>query len=377
MRSAIQASPARFENGGKTALPLDTIIQGDCIGVLETLPESSIDLIFADPPYNLQLRQELYRPNMTRVDAVDDGWDKFASFRHYDDFTRCWLSACRRVLSNTGTLWVIGTYHNIYRVGAIMQDLGFWILNDIIWIKTNPMPNFRGVRFTNAHETLIWASKSEGSKYTFNHHGVKAFNDGKQMRSDWRLPICAGSERIRINGEKAHSTQKPAALLERIIVASSKPGDVVLDPFVGSGTTAAVAKQLHRHWIGIEKEPHYVEIARRRIQEVAPAIFDKIEEDPRDRSRAKRGPSFKDVVAAGLLKPGDPLYFSADLSRCAVVTTDARLEIGSFVGSIHQAGRHFSNGSPCNGWDHWYFMEKDETLRPIDVLRKRMDTHAS
>src|SRR3990170_7110466 len=210
-------------------LPLNQIIQGDCVQVLNALPESSIDLIFADPPYNLQLQQELWRPNTTRVDAVTDEWDQFADFRSYDEFSRSWLAACRRVLKETGTIWVIGTYHNIYRIGAILQDLGYWFLNDVIWLKTNPMPNFRGVRFTNAHETLIWASKVKGAKYTFNHHAMKALNDDLQMRSDWLLPICAGSERIKINGKKAHSTQKPEALLYRVILASSNPGDVPLD----------------------------------------------------------------------------------------------------------------------------------------------------
>lgn len=320
--------------GSQLELPLDQIVEGDSLEVLASLPESSVDLIFADPPYNLQLRQELYRPNMTLVDAVDDAWDKFASFKDYDDFTRAWLSACRRVLSKSGTIWVIGTYHNVFRVGAIMQELGYWILNDVIWVKTNPMPNFRGVRFTNAHETLIWASKSKGAKYTFNHHSIKAFNNGKQMRSDWLLPICSGSERIRINGQKAHSTQKPEALLERVIASSSRPGDIILDPFVGSGTTAAVAKRLHRHWIGIEKEPSYVSIARQRVEQTVPEMFPDTLSDPRDGARSKRGPSFKDVLAAGLVSPGQKLFFRSDPSRSATVTIDGTLQVGSFEGSI-------------------------------------------
>jgi len=361
------------QSAPNSRLPLDTLIEGDCLEVLESLPENSVDLIFADPPYNLQLRQELYRPNMTLVDAVDDTWDKFASFRDYDDFTRSWLNACRRVLSNSGTLWVIGSYHNIFRVGSLMQDIGYWILNDVVWVKTNPMPNFRGVRFTNAHETLIWASKAKGSTYTFNHHAMKTFNNGKQMRSDWLLPICAGSERIRINGQKAHSTQKPEALLERVIAASSKPGDIVLDPFVGSGTTAAVAKRLHRHWIGIEKEPGYVAIARQRIDDVVPDLFPDILSDPRDGARSRRGPSFQDVVAAGYVNHGDKLYFRSDPLRFATITAEGKLRIGDFEGSIHQAGSHFTNGSPCNGWEHWYFADKDGTFHPIDVLRKRIE----
>ncbi len=239
-------------------LPLDQILQGDCLEILNQLPENSIDLIFADPPYNLQLQKDLWRPNMTRVAAVDDAWDQFDGFHAYDKFTLAWLSACRRVLKDTGAIWVIGTYHNIFRVGAILQDLGFWILNDVVWIKTNPMPNFRGVRFTNAHETLIWAAKNPRSHNAFNHRLMKSLNDDLQMRSDWLLPICSGPERIKVDGKKAHSTQKPEALLYRVVLASSRPGDVVLDPFFGSGTTGAVAKKLHRHWIGIELEPGYI-----------------------------------------------------------------------------------------------------------------------
>lgn len=356
-------------------LPLDEILQGDSLAVLAQLPPDSIDLIFADPPYNLQLRQELYRPNMTLVDAVDDQWDKFSSFREYDDFTRSWLTASRRVLSPTGTIWVIGSYHNIFRVGAIMQELGYWILNDIVWVKTNPMPNFRGVRFTNAHETLIWASKTQGSKYTFNHHAIKTFNNGKQMRSDWLLPICSGAERIRVNGKKAHSTQKPEALLERVIAASSRPGDVVLDPFVGSGTTSAVAKRLRRHWIGIEREPKYIEIARRRLDAVVPEMFPETLSDPRDDKRTRRGPSFADVVSAGLLAPGQELFFRADPHRKGTVTSHATLRVGDFEGSIHRAGSQYTNGSPCNGWDHWYFAASDGSLHPIDELRKAIQTN--
>jgi modification methylase len=248
------------------------IICGDCVEALATLPPRSVDLIFADPPYNLQLRQELRRPNGAKVDAVNDEWDKFSSFQAYDNFSRNWLTACRRVLKDTGTIWVIGSYHNIYRVGSIMQDLGYWFLNDIVWIKTNPMPNFRGVRFTNAHETLIWASKAKGAKYTFNYREMKAFNCGKQMRSDWSMSICSGRERYRVNGKKVHSTQKPVALLHRIISASSKPGDIVLDPFFGSGTTGVVAKQLRRRWLGIERSSDYIDIANNRIEGAVPEM---------------------------------------------------------------------------------------------------------
>ncbi len=265
-------------------LPRDQILQGDSVACLDTLPEQSIDLIFADPPYNLQLQQTLWRPNRTKVDAVNELWDHFDSFAEYDAFTRAWLTACRRVLKANGTLWVIGSYHNIYRVGAILMDLGYWILNDVVWTKTNPMPNFRGVRFTNAHETLIWAQKERGNPYTFNYQTMKALNGGLQMRSDWEIPICSGKERIKIDGVKAHPTQKPEALLERVILSSSNVGDVILDPFFGSGTTGAVAKRLHRHWIGIERDPVYVKVATERIAAVIPVPLESLAVDPPKRT---------------------------------------------------------------------------------------------
>jgi modification methylase len=352
-------------------LPLDQVIHGDCLEVLASLPEASIDLVFADPPYNLQLSQELWRPNMTRVDAVDDAWDRFGSFAEYDAFSREWLSACRRVLKESGTLWVIGTYHNIYRLGAILQDLAFWILNDVVWIKTNPMPNFRGVRFTNAHEILIWACKAKGAKYTFNHHAMKALNDDLQMRSDWTLPICTGPERIRINGERAHPTQKPEALLYRVLLASSNPGDVVLDPFFGTGTTGAVARRLGRRWIGIEREAAYVGVARRRIEAVEPALPEWTALGGRDRRRAQARLPFGRLLESGLLKPGDTLYFRSDRGRSARLRADGNLTVGVFVGSIHQAGRHLT-GAPCNGWEHWYFEDDQGELHPIDALREEL-----
>src|ERR671918_2959630 len=287
-------------------LPLNQILHGDCIEILESLPENSVDLIFADPPYNLQLRNDLYRPNMTKVDAVNDGWDRFESFAEYDEFTRKWLSASRRVLKDNGTIWVIGTYHNIYRVGAVMQDLRFWFLNDIVFIKSNPMPNFRGVRFTNAHETLIWAQKKKGAKYTFNHQSMKALNDDLQMRSDWYMPIATGKERIKMNGKKAHSTQKPEALLYRIITPSSNPGDVILDPFFGSGTTGAVAKKLGRNWIGIERDKKYIKVAQKRIDAVKKAQQDTIQVEKRKQVRIPFGA----LLENGLLKPGQILYFA-------------------------------------------------------------------
>jgi len=356
------------------AIPANQIIQGNCIDVLARLPERSVDLIFADPPYNLQLRQALWRPNMTRVDAVDDDWDRFDGFAAYDEFTRGWLMACRRVLKDTGTIWVIGSYHNIYRVGAAMQDLGFWFLNDIAWIKTNPMPNFRGVRFTNAHETLIWAAKEQGARYTFNHHAMKALNDDLQMRSDWHLPICSGRERIRTpDGDKAHSTQKPEALLYRVILASSQPGDVVLDPFFGSGTTGAAARKLHRRWIGIEREPAYIEAAQQRIDAITQAPFDAAVFDVRDQKRLQARISFGSLLEQGLLLPGQTVYFRQSLNQPAQVKPDGNLRLaGGFEGSIHQAGKHLMNGSPCNGWDHWYFEAADGTLRPVDHLRQAL-----
>ncbi|OGO16962.1 MAG: DNA methyltransferase [Chloroflexi bacterium RBG_16_48_8] len=350
-------------------LPLNQIIRGDCIKLLETFPSSSIDLIFADPPYNLQLRNDLWRPNMTLVDAVDDEWDQFKSFDTYDEFSRNWLSACRRVLKETGTIWVIGTYHNIYRMGKIIQDLGYWILNDVIWVKTNPMPNFRGVRFTNAHETLIWASKVKGAKYTFNHHAMKPFNDDKQMRSDWILPICSGSERLKENGKKAHSTQKPEALLYRVILSSSNPGDVVLDPFFGSGTTGAVAKRLHRNWIGIENEERYVRLAQKRLDAVVPELFEETTFDVRNKKALEPRVPFASLLENGLVKPGQHLYFQLDRAKSAKVKPDGKLKIDSFEGSIHQAGKHMMNGSPCNGWEHWYYEDVRGELQPIDELR--------
>ena len=349
---------------------LDRIIQGDCIQVLNSIPENSIDLIFADPPYNLQLRQELWRPNMTRVDPVDDEWDQFDSFQAYDDFSHQWLSACRRVLKDTGTIWVIGSYHNIFRIGSMMQDLDYWLLNDVIWIKTNPMPNFRGVRFTNAHETLIWASKAKGSKYTFNHHAMKSLNDELQMRSDWLIPVCSGSERIKINGKKAHSTQKPEALLYRVLLSASNPGDVVLDPFFGSGTTGAVAKKLHRHWIGIELDEKYIAIAQERIDQTLPEMFITPVFDVRDKKRLQSNIPFGSLLEHNLLKPGQTLYFQKDRLKAARIKPDGKLIMNGFEGSIHQAGRFLMNGSPCNGWDHWYYEIVNGELASIDQLRQ-------
>jgi modification methylase len=355
-------------------LPVNQILKGDCIEVLKSLPEKSIDLIFADPPYNLQLKNPLHRPNMTRVDAVDDDWDQFGSFAAYDDFTRNWLAACKRVLKSTGTIWVIGSYHNIFRVGTVMQDLGFWMLNDVVWIKGNPMPNFRGVRFTNAHETLIWASSGKGAKYTFNHQAMKGLNDEKQMRSDWWLvSLATGAERLKDeNGDKAHSTQKPEALLYRVILSSSNPGDVVLDPFFGSGTTGAVAKRLHRNWIGIEREDKYIRAAQKRIEAIQPEPFDPLTFAVKKKTAPRV--EFSSLVENGLLQAGQVLYFAKDKSRSAIIKPDSRLRtVDGFEGSIHAAGRHFMDGAPCNGWEHWFLQEND-CLINLDEIRQRYRT---
>jgi DNA modification methylase len=362
----------------KPELPLDQVITGDCLEVLPSLPEKSADLIFADPPYNLQLQQALYRPNMTRVDAVDDEWDRFGSLAEYDTFTRAWLSACRRVLKDTGTLWVIGSYHNIYRVGAILQDLDYWILNDVAWIKTNPMPNFRGVRFTNAHETLLWVQKKRGARYTFNYRAMKALNDELQMRSDWNLPLCSGKERLRAaGGQKAHPTQKPEALLYRVILATSKPGDVVLDPFFGTGTTGAVAKKLRRRWIGIERDPGYVALARERLETVQPDMFAEDQLFALEDRRALPRIPFGTLLESGLLQPGQTLYFGKTGGVTATVLASGQLKHNGTTGSIHAVGRAIQN-APCNGWEHWYYEDEQTGERlAINVLRERIRAEAT
>ena len=350
-------------------LKLDQVIEGDCVARMNALPEASCDLVFADPPYNLQLRGDLHRPDQSKVDAVDDHWDQFDSFADYDRFTREWLTAARRVLKDTGSIWVIGSYHNIFRVGSTLQDLGFWILNDVIWRKSNPMPNFRGKRFTNAHETLIWATKNPKQQYTFNYEAMKALNDELQMRSDWTLPICAGGERLKnAAGEKAHSTQKPESLLHRVIVSSTKPGDVVLDPFFGSGTTGAVARRLGRHFIGIEREKAYAELARTRIAQIKPADSESIEV-----TRSKRAEPripFGWVVERGLLPPGTVLHGSRKHQK-AKVRADGTLICADAKGSIHQMGAHVQGLDACNGWTFWQF-ELNGSLVPIDVLRQQL-----
>ena len=349
-------------------LPLNQILRGDCIEILSSLPENSMDLIFADPPYNLQLQNDLYRPNLSKVDAVNDHWDKFSSFAEYDEFTHKWLSAARRVLKETGTIWVIGSYHNIYRVGAIMQDLGFWILNDVIWLKTNPMPNFRGVRFTNAHETIIWAQKKKGAKYTFNHHAMKALNDDLQMRSDWTLPLATGKERIKANGLKAHPTQKPEALLYRVLLSSTNQGDAVLDPFFGSGTTGAVAKKLGRNFIGIERDKKYIKVAQKRIDAVKASPAEALEL-PEKRNQVRV--PFGALLENGLLNAGQKLYFMKD-KREAIILANGHIQCGKIIGSIHAVAKELSN-APANGWGFWMYKENGK-LKVIDELREKIRT---
>jgi len=344
---------------------LNKIYQGDCIELLKKLPDESIDLIFADPPYNLQLNGELYRPDQSKVDPVDDEWDKFETFEEYDNFTRQWLIECKRVLKSTGSIWVIGTYHNIFRVGTIMQNLDYWILNDIIWIKNNPMPNFKGTRFNNAHETLIWATKSKESKYTFHYHSMKVMNDDLQMRSDWYIPICQGNERIKINGQKAHSTQKPEELLYRIILSTSNPDDIVLDPFSGSGTTAAVAKRLGRKFIAFEKEDFYIKVANERLEKVK-SIDKKFLEYRVERKKPKV--PFGSLIEKNLVEVGEFL-FSKDEKHKAQVMADASLIYENEIGSIHKISAKILGRERNNGWTFWY-VKRNDKLISIDELRE-------
>ncbi|EIM75658.1 site-specific DNA-methyltransferase [Nitratireductor sp. L1-7-SE] len=354
----------------KKAEWLDTIIKGDCVAALDRLPEKSVDVIFADPPYNLQLGGDLHRPDQSRVDAVDDAWDQFDSFAAYDAFTRAWMLAARRVLKPNGTIWVIGSYHNIFRVGTVMQDLGYWLLNDIVWRKTNPMPNFRGRRFQNAHETMIWASRDKSSKgYTFNYEALKASNDDVQMRSDWLFPICTGKERLKNeDGGKLHPTQKPEALLARVMMASTKPGDVVLDPFFGSGTTGAVAKRLGRHFVGIDRQDEYIEAASARIAGIEP--LDEMDLAQMQAKRSAPRVAFGSLLEAGLMQPGTQLH---DSKRrwTANVRADGTIAIGDEAGSIHRIGARVQGLEACNGWTFWHFEEKG-SLKPIDDLRQIM-----
>ena len=351
-----------------TFLPFNTILKGDCIAEMARLPAKSVDMIFADPPYNLQLGGDLFRPEGGRVDAVDDDWDKFDSLAAYDDFTREWLAEARRILKDDGTIWVIGSYHNIYRVGALLQDAEFWILNDIVWRKSNPMPNFRGTRFTNAHETLLWCAKDEKARYTFNYRAMKALNDDLQMRSDWVLPICSGSERAKDEaGDKAHPTQKPEALLYRVLLACTKPGDVVLDPFFGTGTTGAVARRLGRRWIGIEREEAYVRVARQRIESTLPLDESAMEVMTEKRSAPRV--AFGLLVESGMVAPGTMLT-DARRRWQAKVCADGSVASGPHAGSIHKVGAALQGAPSCNGWTFWH-VERAGSLDPIDTLRQQ------
>lgn len=346
----------------------DHVILGDSLAVLKTLPSASADVVFADPPYNLQLERELLRPNNTRVDGVREEWDKFGSFAAYDHFSRAWLAECRRILKPDGAIWVIGSYHNIFRLGTALQDLGFWLLNDVIWRKTNPMPNFRGRRFTNAHETLIWASRDENSRYTFNYEALKAFNDDVQMRSDWLIPICSGPERLKDDGgRKAHPTQKPEALLARVLLASTHPGDLVVDPFFGTGTTGAAARRLGRRFIGIERDPDYARAAEERIAAVRPLSPEDIKILRGKRAEARI--PFGTLLELGMIAPGATLYDAAATLK-AQVRADGTLAMAGEQGSIHKMGALVQGRPACNGWTFWHF-KSDDGLQPIDVLREQ------
>ena len=373
----METTKQRVKRGAKSTaqdtralLPLGQILDGDCIEAMRSIPDNSIDLVFADPPYNLQLGGDLNRPDGSEVDAVTDHWDQFDSFRAYDDFTKAWLIEAKRILKPDGALWVIGSYHNIYRVGAILQDIGFWILNDIVWRKTNPMPNFKGTRFTNAHETLLWASQGEKSRYHFNYRAMKTLNDELQMRSDWVLPICSGNERLKENGSKVHPTQKPESLLYRVLLATTERGDVVLDPFFGTGTTGAVAKRLGREWIGCEREGTYRKAALKRIEKELP--LDESALTTMQSKKAAPRVAFGAVVESGLIKPGSQVF---DKKRrwFATVRADGSLECegpkGKIAGSIHGVGKDLQGAPSCNGWTFWYYEDGGE-MKPVDAARE-------
>jgi len=344
------------------------IINGNSLQELKKIPDESFDLVFADPPYNLQLRNQLIRPDRSKVNAVNDKWDQFESFKVYDDFTINWLSECRRVLKKNGSIWIIGSYHNIFRVGAKIQDLGFWILNDVIWDKNNPMPNFRGTRFTNAHETLIWASKDKNSKYTFNYQSLKCLNDDLQIRSTWNLPICNGNERLKENGKKVHSTQKPESLLHRILLASSNKNDLILDPFLGSGTTAVVTKKLGRIFYGIEKDKKYFDAANKRLKNTKPIEDDYL--DTLQNNRSKPRIPFGSLVEMGVIKPGTEIYDQKKKVN-AKIMVDGSIKYQQSEGSIHKVAAKILGAESCNGWTYWHY-QSGNTLKPIDELRQRL-----
>jgi len=346
---------------------LNTITVGDNVSVLNDMPAESVDLIFADPPYNLQLSNDLYRPNQTKVDGVFDHWDQFESLKVYDEYTRKWLTACKRVLKKNGSIWVIGSYHNIYRVGSIMQDVGFWFLNDVLWVKTNPMPNFMGTRFNNAHETMLWASQGPKAKFTFHYKAMKAYNDDLQMRSDWHIPICSGGERIKVNGEKAHSTQKPEELLQRVILASSNVGDVILDPFMGSGTTGAVAKKLGRNFIGLEREQFYVDVATERINAVEPIDLKLLEY--KIEAKPPKVP-FGNLLESGLITAGEQLFDKSGKETATVQANASLAHSSGLVASIHKVSAGILGKQSNNGWTYWY-VKRDGELVLIDDLRSK------
>jgi len=369
MRVSRRGAPGVAPRAPFQATASGRIIVGDCVAQMAAQPAASIDLVFADPPYNLQLKNDLKRPDDSRVDAVDDDWDKFASFADYDAFTRAWLAACRRLLKPAGTLWVIGSYHNIYRVGAILQDLGFWILNDVVWRKSNPMPNFRGRRFTNAHETLIWAAREQTSRYTFNYEALKAGNEDVQVRSDWTIPLCTGEERLKqADGGKLHPTQKPEALIARVILAASPPGDVVLDPFFGTGTTGAVAKRLCRSFIGVERDKSYARAAEKRIAAIDPLPQASLE--PFQTAREAPRVPFAALVERGLVAAGARLV-DARRRHAALVRPDGAVALGDVVGSIHRVGAVAQGLEACNGWTFWH-VETRRGLTSIDALRAQV-----
>ena len=364
--AAPQKEMGQPETAPNAALPLDSIIMQDCITAMRALPAKSVDLIFADPPYNLQLGGDLSRPDGSHVDAVTDDWDKFDSLAIYDKFTRAWLTEAKRILKDNGAIWVIGSYHNIFKVGSAIQDLGYWILNDIVWRKANPMPNFKGTRFTNAHETLIWASMGEKARYTFNYRSMKTLNDELQMRSDWEFPICGGQERLKRDGVKVHPTQKPEALIYRILLACTKPGDVVLDPFFGTGTTGAVAKRLGRRWIGIEREAGYCSAALERIEAALPLDESALVtmQSPKSAPRV----AFGTIVENGMLTAGAVLTDAKRRHR-VTVRADGSVMSGDVTGSIHKLGATLQGAPACNGWTFWHY-ETPQGLKPIDALRQ-------
>ena len=372
LRTGVSSAAPQSPVVGEASVPCaNTILKGDCVSSLERLPGASVDLVFADPPYNLQLGGDLHRPDQSRVDACDDHWDQFDSFAAYDAFTRAWLLAVHRVMKKDASLYVIGSYHNIFRVGAILQDLGFWIMNDIVWLKSNPMPNFRGKRFTNAHETMIWATKTKDAKPTFNYDALKAFNEDTQMRSDWHLPLCTGSERLKDGGgQKVHPTQKPEALLYRVLTASSKPGDLVLDPFFGTGTTGAVAKKLGRDYIGVEREQAYIDAAMARIEAIEPAEGMALEMQ-KGKRQEKRIP-FGALLENGLMSAGTELSCSKGKHK-ALVRADGSLKSGDHTGSIHKVGALVQGAEACNGWTFWH-TGSGKTRTPIDALRQDLRT---